>query len=100
MPKITIVGTTAWGMTIGVILANKGTKVDLLARTQKEAVDLHNTGLKSEGFVLNDMPANFRVIEDPREALADSKAVILAVPSQTMRDNVKRISKSLSKKTS
>jgi glycerol-3-phosphate dehydrogenase (NAD(P)+) len=97
MPKITVVGTTAWGMTIGVILANKGTKVDLLARTQKEAVDLHNTGLKSEGFVLNDMPANFRVIEDPREALIDSKAVILAVPSQTMRTNVKIISKFLSK---
>jgi glycerol-3-phosphate dehydrogenase (NAD(P)+) len=97
MPKITVVGTTAWGMTIGVMLANKGTKVDLLARTEKEAVDLHNTGLKSEGFVLNDMPANFRVIEDPREALADSKAVILAVPSHTMRTNVKIISPFLSK---
>ncbi len=97
MPKITVVGTTAWGMTIGVILANKGTRVNLLARTQKEAVDLHNTGLKSEGFVLNDMPTNFRVIEDPREALNDSKAVILAVPSQTMRANVKSISKFLSK---
>lgn len=97
MPKITVVGTTAWGMTIGVVLANKGTRVNLLARTQKEAVDLHNTGLKSEGFVLNDMPANFRVIEDPREALNDSKAVILAVPSQTMRANVKIISKFLSK---
>jgi glycerol-3-phosphate dehydrogenase (NAD(P)+) len=70
--------------------------VDLLARTQKEAVDLRNTGLKSEGFVLNEMPANFSVTEDPREALTGSRAVILAVPSQAMRDNVKVISRFLS----
>ena len=97
MPKITVVGTTAWGMTLGVLLANKGTRVDLLARTQKEAVDLQNSGLKSDGFVLNTIPANFRVIENPREALADSKAVILAVPSQTMRTNIQVISQFLSK---
>ena len=97
MPKITVVGTTAWGMTMGVLLANKGTRVDLLARTQKEAVDLQNSGLKSDGFVLNTIPANFRVIENPREALADSKAVILAVPSQTMRTNIQVISQFLSK---
>ncbi len=97
MPKITVVGTTAWGMSLGIILAGKGNKVDLLARTQKEAVDLQNTGLRSEGFVLNEMPPNFRVTEDAREALTDSKAVILAVPSQTMRANVKSISKFLSK---
>jgi glycerol-3-phosphate dehydrogenase (NAD(P)+) len=97
MPKITVVGTTAWGMTICTLLANKGTKVDLLARTQKEAVDLQNTGLKSEGFALNDIPSHFRITANPHEALSDSKAVILAVPSQTMRANIQVISKFLSK---
>ncbi|GAH56048.1 unnamed protein product, partial [marine sediment metagenome] len=40
MPKIAIIGTTAWGTTLGVVLAHKGLEVGLWARTEQEATKL------------------------------------------------------------
>jgi glycerol-3-phosphate dehydrogenase (NAD(P)+) len=91
MPKVTIVGTTSWGMTLGIVMAAKGSQVSLLARTEKEANDLQNTGLRSSNYPINDISANLTVTEDPAEAMSDAKAVILAVPSQTMRTNIQVI---------
>jgi glycerol-3-phosphate dehydrogenase (NAD(P)+) len=88
MPKAAIVGTTSWGVTLGITMARRGLKISLLARTEKEAVDLQKTGLRSSGFPINEISPNLSVTNDPREALADAKAVILAVPSQTMRQNL------------
>ena len=97
MPKVSVVGTTSWGLTLGIILARKGLKVSLLARTEKEAVDLQKTGLRSSGFPVNEISSTLSVTHDPHEMLADSKAVILAVPSQTLRQNVRFIKQYLSK---
>jgi len=91
MPKVSVIGTTSWGMTLGTILAHKGLKVGLWARTEKEATDLKNTGFRSSGFPINEIPSSLHVTDDPHEALADSKAVILAVPSQTVRQNIRII---------
>ncbi len=97
MPKVAIVGTTSWGVTLGIVLARKGLKISLLARTGKEAVDLQSTGLRSGGFPISGIPSSLSVTSDPQEALADSRAVILAVPSQTMRQNLQTIKKYISK---
>ncbi len=91
MTKVTIVGTTSWGMTLGIIIAAKGSKVSLLARTAKEANDLQNTGLRSSNYPINEISLNLSVTEDPSEALSDAKAVIMAVPSQAMRANTQII---------
>ncbi len=99
MPKISIIGTTSWGITLGVVLARKGLKVEVWARTEEEAAGLRETGLKSSGLPINGVPSNFSITENPREALTDSKAVILAIPSQTMRQNVRNIRDYLTKST-
>ena len=44
MPKIAIVGTTAWGITLGVVLARKGLQVRLWARTEQEVTALRDPG--------------------------------------------------------
>jgi glycerol-3-phosphate dehydrogenase (NAD(P)+) len=97
MPKVAVIGTTSWGVTLGIVLARKGLKVSLLARTEKEAVDLQSTGLRSSGFPISGISSNLSVTHNPQEALADSRAVILAVPSQTMRQNLQPIKKYFSK---
>jgi glycerol-3-phosphate dehydrogenase (NAD(P)+) len=97
MPKVSIIGATSWGMTLGVILARKGLKVGLLARTEQESTDLKINGLKPNGSPKLELPANVTITDDPQEALSESKAVILAVPSQTMRHNIRLISKNLTK---
>ena len=73
------------------MLARKGLKVGVWARTEKEAAAIKTNGAVASGFSLEDIPANLSINEDPREVLTDSKAVIIAVPSQTMRQNIQAI---------
>ena len=91
MPKIAIIGTTLWGITLGVALAGKGLQVRLWARTEREAIELANAGPKST--LLSDVtfPPQLSITSSLGESLADVKAVILVVPSQTMRQNVRLI---------
>ena len=91
MPKIAVIGTTLWGITLGVVLARKGLQVKLWARTEREAIELTNASSKST--LLSDVtfPPQLSVTSSLGESLADVKAVILVVPSQTMRQNVRLI---------
>ncbi|MDD5701864.1 MAG: NAD(P)H-dependent glycerol-3-phosphate dehydrogenase, partial [Dehalococcoidales bacterium] len=97
MPKVTIIGTTSWGITLAAILARKGLKVGVLARTDKEASNLKSPEFKLNGFALDGFSANLDVTDDPKQAVTESRAVILAVPSQTMRQNIRVIRKHLNK---
>ena len=94
MPKIAIIGTTTWGITLGVVLAHKGLEVRLWARTEQEANKLRNAGPNPS---LPDItfPPRLSITSSLSEALADVKAVILAVPSQTMRQNMKLVGEHL-----
>ncbi len=95
MPKVSIIGTTTWGITLGSILANKGLKVSLWARTKEEAERLTEKGPDSHRLPGVTFPPQFTITHSPRKALSRSSAVLLVVPSQTMRQNVKKISKYL-----
>ena len=91
MPKVAIIGTTIWGITLGVALARKGLQVRLWARTEQEAVELTNAGPKSPLLSDVTLPPQLSVTSSVSESLADVKAVILVVPSQAMRQNVRLI---------
>lgn len=90
MSKIAIIGTTTWGITLGTVLSQKKMSVSLWARTEKEA-----RSLKANGPRLKRLPDDFRfppgltVTSSLQEALDGADAVLLAVPSQTMRRNIK-----------
>ena len=99
MPKITIIGTTTWGMTMGVVLAHKGLDVRLWARTAKEAEKLRSKG--PDPHLLPDVtfPPQLLVTSSLSEALAYVNAIILAVPSQSMRQNIVSVKYYLNKST-
>jgi len=95
MPKVAIIGTTTWGVTLGVVLAGKKVEVGLWARTEEEAAELWNTRRHSGVFSGVTFPTRLSVTSSLDEALTDAKAVILAVPSQSMRQNIKAIAEYL-----
>jgi glycerol-3-phosphate dehydrogenase (NAD(P)+) len=92
VPRIAIIGTTTWGMTLGSILAHKGMQVRLWARTEQEVRQLknseHNPPLSSDIA----FSSRFSITSSLTEALDEARAVILAVPSQTMRHNIRLVS--------
>jgi glycerol-3-phosphate dehydrogenase (NAD(P)+) len=92
MPKVAIIGTTTWGTTLGVVLAHKKADVRLWARTEREAISLRNT---TPGSTLSPgvdfPPEHMLVTSSLAEAMTHADAVIIAVPSQSMRQNVNLI---------
>lgn len=97
MPDIAVIGTTSWGITLGTILARYGLEVSLWARTEQEAVELTKAGPGSELANGASFPEKLTITSSLDEALADAKAVILVVPSQTVRGNTRLITGYLNK---
>lgn len=95
MPKVAIIGTTTWGVTLGVVLAGRKMEVGLWARTEEEAAELGNAPHHSGAFSGVTFPTRLSVTSSLTEALTDAKAVILAVPSQSVRQNIKVIAEYL-----
>ncbi len=97
MSKIAVIGTTSWGITLGVIQARGRNRVNLWARTEEEALTLKNSGTdrpRAPGLIF---PPNLTITASLAEATRRVKAVLLVVPSQTMRQNIKRVSPYLKK---
>jgi len=91
MPKIAIIGTTSWGKTLGVVLARKGLEVRLWARTEQEATELRDAGSNPIAPPDITLSSQLSITSSLSEALAGVRAVILVVPSQSMRQNIKLV---------
>ena len=76
MPKVTIIGNTSWGNTLGVLLTDKGATVKLWTRSEAEAKEL------------NQERRSYASTSNIGEALNGTDLVIWAVPSQKLRENV------------
>ena len=95
--RVAVIGTTDWGTTLAIMLSRNGLDVSLWARTEAEAEKLNlereNTA-RLPGF---SFPDGLRVTASLGEALYGAGLVILAVPSQSMRHNVRLIKEHLNR---
>lgn len=76
MPKVTIIGNTSWGNTLGALLSDKGAAVKLWTRSEAEAEEL------------NQGRCSYSSTSHIGEALSGADLAIWAVPSQRLRQNV------------
>ena len=87
---VAIVGTTSWGVTLGLLLSRRGLDVRVLARTEEEAGGIedareHPTRLPGYRF-----PDTLHVIADWAAGMDGASAVMFMVPSHTLRENARR----------
>ena len=99
MQKAAVIGTTSWGVTLGLLLAGKGSEVRLWTRTEREANRIRKKGLNQERFEGIILPENIIVTSQMPEAMDEVNVVILAVPSSTMRQNISQVAHYLDKST-
>jgi glycerol-3-phosphate dehydrogenase (NAD(P)+) len=92
MAGVAIIGTTTWGVTLGVVLARNGLDVRLWARTEQECFQLQNGQHHADVLSGITLPDQLSVLTSMEEVLAEADAVILVVPSQRMRDNIRAVS--------
>ena len=90
MKRVTIIGTTTWGTTLGIMLAQKNIPVTMLARTSEESNDLESKRQNPRFLPGVEFPEPLGVSADPKTALHGAGMVILAVPSNSFRENVRR----------
>jgi len=91
MAKICVIGTTSWGMTLAILSARQGHEVRLWTRTEEEAEKLRTKGPEKRVMGSATFPPSLRVTSSAREAMSSVSAVIMAVPSQTMRANIAQV---------
>ena len=89
MAVIGIAGTTSWGTTLAIISARMGLDVRLWARSEEEASRLRRDRENSRLLPGASFPAGLDVTPNADEAFGDADVVIVAVPSGTMRDNLR-----------
>ena len=97
MTKVGVLGTTSWGTTLAILAAQKKLDVCLWSRTEQEANQLQIDGANKRFFPNSPFPPNLRIEPSTLSAVSDAEVVILAVPSNTLRTNLKAIKSSLKK---
>jgi glycerol-3-phosphate dehydrogenase (NAD(P)+) len=93
--RITVVGVTAWGLTLAQLAAHCGGHVRLLARDEDEAGIVRRRRTHPARTTEVCLPATVEPTANVDDALAHAGLVILAVPAQAMRPTLDRIAPSL-----
>lgn len=86
--RVAVMGAGSWGTVFSMILADAGCDVSLWARSASVADEINATHINQAyhpGIVL---PSSIKATTNPDEALAGSELVVLAVPAQTLRQNL------------
>ncbi len=87
--KVAVIGTTIWGTTLAVVIARKGLPVALWARTAEEAVEMNAAGANEKRLSGIPFPPSLSVSADLAAVLDGAEVAIVAVPSQTVRANIR-----------
>ena len=100
MKHIGIVGTGAWATTLGILLARTGHETVLWSRTEARAAELSRARINERSVPGVQFPPSMSVSASIDECFSESPLVIVAVPSVSVRQNVKDLSDALSSVTS
>lgn len=86
--RVAVLGSGSWGTAFAKVIADSGPEVVLWARRQEVASEITETRVNSGYLPGISLPANLTSTSDPAKALDGADAVVLAVPSQTLRVNL------------
>lgn len=91
--KIAVLGAGSWGTTFAKILGDAAAGTDrkiVLWGRRQEVVDQINDHHRNPRYLsTTELPANISASTDALEVLADAELVVLAVPAQTLREQLR-----------
>jgi glycerol-3-phosphate dehydrogenase (NAD(P)+) len=88
MTRAAVLGTGSWGTTFGKVLADAGTHTTLWARRAEVAKAVSETHENPDYLPGIALPGSLSATADAALALEGADLVVLAVPSQTLRENL------------
>lgn len=88
--RIAAFGAGSWGTTCSMVLADAGCDVTLWARRPELCDAINRTGTNPDYLPGVELPPGVTATHDPEEAASGADAVVLALPSHTLRENLGR----------
>lgn len=90
MTRAAVLGAGSWGTAFAKVMVDAGCDVTLCARRPELAATLRETRRNEDYLPDVTLPEQLGVTDDAADALAGADVAVLAVPSQTLRDNLAR----------
>jgi glycerol-3-phosphate dehydrogenase (NAD(P)+) len=88
MSKAAVLGAGSWGTAFAQVLCDAGTETTLWARRDEVAHNINTRSENTDYLPGIQLAPKLRSTTDQAEALEGAEIVVLAVPSQTLRDNL------------
>jgi glycerol-3-phosphate dehydrogenase (NAD(P)+) len=88
MRRVTVFGGGTWGTAFSMVLADAGNDVTLWVRRPELCAAVNATRENADYLPGIRLPEHVRATADPAEAAAGAEIVVLAVPSQLLRQNL------------
>ncbi|MFD5599953.1 NAD(P)H-dependent glycerol-3-phosphate dehydrogenase [Leucobacter sp. NPDC058333] len=86
--KVAVIGAGSWGTTFAKVLADAGCDVTMWARRPEVANEIQVARRNSQYLPGINLPKSLHATDDLAVALRGARLVFLAVPSQTLRQNL------------
>ncbi|MFZ8926776.1 MAG: NAD(P)H-dependent glycerol-3-phosphate dehydrogenase [Candidatus Nanopelagicales bacterium] len=90
MTRVAVMGSGSWGTAFAMILADAGGDVVMWGRDEALARQINDDHVNESYHPGIRLPAAISATTDEADALRDSTLVVLAVPAQSLRDNLAR----------
>ena len=89
MSKVVVLGAGQWGSTLAQVLCDAGNHVLIWGRNQSVVDEINEKHTNTYYLENNALPVGLKATTDLKEAFDYSNIIILAVPAQTLRENLK-----------
>ncbi|GAA4690669.1 NAD(P)H-dependent glycerol-3-phosphate dehydrogenase [Nocardioides conyzicola] len=88
MNKVAVFGAGSWGTAFSIVLADAGNDVTLWARREEVAVAVNERRENADYLPGVELPPAIQATHDVEKALHGADVVVLATPSQSLRENL------------
>ena len=91
MKKITVIGNTTWGFSLSYLISKNVGNISILTRSIKEKDLLNQSRIHPNLSEKMKLPIKVNIESNTQKTIQESDTLIIAVPSNTLRENLSRI---------
>jgi glycerol-3-phosphate dehydrogenase (NAD(P)+) len=88
--KVTVLGSGQWGTTLAQVLCDAGNDVLIWGRNRSVVDEINSVHTNQKSLPATGLPENLRATSDIAQALEHSEMTVLAVPAQSLRENLQQ----------
>ena len=88
MKKVAVLGSGAWGTTLGQVMVDSGQQVLIWGRNKKVIREINRRHSNRRFLKGIDLPRELKATTDIKAVLEFAEVIVIAIPAQTLRENL------------